>query len=296
MKVFLSWSGDFSLKIACVFRDWLPSVIQSIKPYVSSEDIDKGSRWSTDIAKELEASSYGILCITKGNIDAPWINFEAGALSKTIDKSFVTPFLFDVKRSEVQGPLLQFQSTIFEKDDIFKLVFSINECLSEGDRLEEIALRKAFDMWWPELKDRLEALAKAKPEKKDSPKEEQKRDEAILEELLELARNQQRILRSPENLLPAGYLEQIFGQVPSKRVDQQRIHDQRLEHLHDEIIQIESAFREMPKTGEPAIKDVEEKVSKMHEEIHRLRRPYSSKSGRVRRSQLPAEKEGDESA
>ena len=116
MKVFLSWSGEISHKVAMVFRDWLPSVIQEIEPYVSSEDIDKGARWSTDIAKELENSTFGILCVTRDNIIAPWLNFEAGALSKTMDKSFVSPFLFDIKRSEVNGPILQFQSTVFEKE------------------------------------------------------------------------------------------------------------------------------------------------------------------------------------
>jgi len=65
MKVFLSWSGELSHKVSVIFRDWLPSVIQSVDPYVSSEDIDKGARWSTDIAKELEESSYGVLCVTK---------------------------------------------------------------------------------------------------------------------------------------------------------------------------------------------------------------------------------------
>ena len=34
-------------------------------------------------------------------------------------------FLFDIKRSEVQGPILQFQSTIFEKDDIKKMVKNV---------------------------------------------------------------------------------------------------------------------------------------------------------------------------
>ena len=103
MKVFLSWSGTRSHKIALVFRDWLPSVIQEIVPYVSSEDIDKGARWSTDIAKELADSSFGILCVTRENINAPWLTFEAGALSKTMDKSSVSPFLYDIKRSEVDG-------------------------------------------------------------------------------------------------------------------------------------------------------------------------------------------------
>ena len=92
MKVFLSWSGSRSHKVALVFRDWLPSVIQEIVPYVSSEDIDKGARWSTDIAKELSDSKFGILCVTRDNINAPWLTFEAGALSKTMDKAFVTRF------------------------------------------------------------------------------------------------------------------------------------------------------------------------------------------------------------
>ncbi len=118
MKVFISWSGNKSHRVALVFREWLPSVIQSVVPYVSSEDIDKGARWSTDIAKELEDSTFGILCVTKDNLNAPWLSFEAGALSKTMDKSFVSPFLFDIKRAEVNGPILQFQSTIFEKEDI----------------------------------------------------------------------------------------------------------------------------------------------------------------------------------
>jgi 8-oxo-dGTP pyrophosphatase MutT (NUDIX family) len=157
MKVFLSWSGNRSHKVALTFRDWLPSVIQSLVPFVSSEDIDKGSRWGTDIAKELEDSTFGILCVTKHNINAPWLIFEAGALSKKLDKAFVCPFLFDIERSEVDGPISQFQSTIFEKDDIRKLVRALNKACS-NDRLSDERLDKTFDRWYPDLEKQLKEV------------------------------------------------------------------------------------------------------------------------------------------
>jgi hypothetical protein len=182
------------------FRDWLPSVIQSIVPYVSSEDIDKGVRWSTDVAKELEGSDFGILCVTKENINAPWLNFEAGALSKTIDKSFVSPFLFDIKRSEVNGSMLQFQSTIFEEEDIKKLVYSLNRAGKEGQLADE-RLEKIFNILYPSLESDLNKINDAKPEQ--SPGEEKlpsENNSVILEEILELTRMNQKLLRNPEGV------------------------------------------------------------------------------------------------
>lgn len=208
MKVFLSWSGELSHAAACVFRDWLPSVIQTIHPYVSSEDIDKGARWASDIATELEESSFGILFITQDNVEAPWINFEAGALSKTVDKSRVSPFLFNIKRSEIkEGPLLQFQSTIYEKDDVEKLLLSMNNCMNVEDRLDDTLLKKSVTVWWPELEKQLNLISDKLPvEPKEENGGKSTADASILEELLELARTQQRLLQSPEILLPQEYL------------------------------------------------------------------------------------------
>ncbi|NTU28864.1 TIR domain-containing protein [Brevibacillus sp. HB1.1] len=217
MKIFLSWSGEVSKRVALTFREWLPSVIQAVVPYVSSEDIDKGTRWSTDIAKELEEASFGMLCITPENLSAPWIHFEAGALSKAIDKSFVCPFLLGVKRSEVNGPILQFQSTIFDKEDVKKLVFSINAACLE-DALEDARLNRAFDVWWPTLEAELKALEgelHGQSESTDQPEQfPLKLNEeitGILEEILDLTRTQQKILRSPEDLIPIDYMNKLIN-------------------------------------------------------------------------------------
>ena len=198
MKVFISWSGNKSHRVGLVFREWLPSVIQSIEPYVSSEDIDKGARWSTDIAKELENSTFGILCVTKENLHAPWLSFEAGALSKTMDKSFVTPFLFDIKRSEVNGPILQFQSTIFDKDDIKKLLHTLNKACGENG-ITETMLDKAFEVWYPTLEKELNALHDINDDlDEESNTEVDVQASAIIEEILELSRDNQKLLRNPD--------------------------------------------------------------------------------------------------
>ncbi len=268
MKVFLSWSGPLSHKVACVFREWLPSVIQSVAPYVSSEDIDKGARWSTDIAKELEDSRYGIICVTRENISAPWINFEAGALSKIIEKSFVTPFLFDIKRSDVQGPLLQFQSTVFDKDDILKLLKSVNNRIPEGERLKEDKLNKAFEVWWPQLNDNFNLIKSAEEEPIKSQQKNKEKTPEILEELLELARAQQRLLNNPPSLIPPEYFAFVLEQSgirESRRPFEREI----LERIHRNLIELEAFIQKYSK-DHPEIIEAMALLERVHRYFHEL--------------------------
>jgi len=160
MKVFLSWSGTKSQAVATAFHDWLPYVIQTAKPFISTGDIDKGNRWSEVLAKELREDAYGIICITQDNFKKPWINFEAGAISKAIDISYVSPFLFNVDPADIQGPLQQFQFTVNKKDDIFNLVRSINNRLDPAHQLSYQILSEVFEVWWPKLECKLAEVAK----------------------------------------------------------------------------------------------------------------------------------------
>ena len=211
MKVFISWSGEMSFEVAKILKEWIPCVIQDVEPYFSSEDIDKGARWSTDIAKELEEASFGILCVTKDNLQSQWLNFEAGALSKAIDRSKVCPLLFRLKTTDItNSPILQFQMTEVEKDDVYKLFKSVNASLGEN-RLDEARLEKVYETFWPQME---KAFASIKvSEGAEEPKRGKKdTNTVILEEMLDLLRSQQMMLKNPERTLPVGYVEEILEQ------------------------------------------------------------------------------------
>jgi hypothetical protein len=184
MKVSISWSGDLSRRVAEALREWLPNVLQAVDPWMSAEDIDKGARWSSDIASELENTRAGILCVTADNIEAPWLNFEAGALSKTLERTFVSPFLLNVRPSDLKGPLVQFQATEFNKPDTRRLLATLNKALGQS-ALPEKQLDKTFEIWWPELESSLQKLQAVK-----APQRPQRSEREILEEILALVRDQ----------------------------------------------------------------------------------------------------------
>jgi hypothetical protein len=193
MKIFVSWSGELSHAVALALKDWLPSVIQTIELYVSSEDIDKGTRWFADIGTELEDTNFGIVCLTRENMSAPWILFEAGAISKSINQSRVTPLLINLPASDLEGPLVQFQATTTSEQDIRRLVKTINNGLGELS-LKDYQIDRAFDKWWPDLKSSFEhAIEKTKDINK---KEEKRPERQILEEVLQITRTIARSLSS----------------------------------------------------------------------------------------------------
>ncbi|MDN3593486.1 TIR domain-containing protein [Zunongwangia endophytica] len=174
-----------SRDIAEILRQWIPGVIQAAKPYYSPDDITKGTRWNSEISKELDASKVGIICLTKDNLNSPWIMFEAGALSKNLEKSKVCPILFGIEPSDIKGPLIQFQASKFSKKEIKRVTKMINEELSDSSLSNDV-LENVFDMWWPRLEEQINgALEKARTVKDKDLRSE--RD--LLEEILSLSRS-----------------------------------------------------------------------------------------------------------
>jgi hypothetical protein len=186
MEVFISWSGPRSEAIAVALHDWLPKVINALKPWLSCADIDKGARWGVDVAGRLETARAGIICLTPGNLGSEWLLFEAGALSKTVQNTFVCPLLIGLDPAQVKGPLAQFQATKATKEDLLRLVKTLNASQRDA-ALPEAHVEEAFEVWWPKLRDK---LAKLPPDKGSTRPTRTEKD--LLEEILGLVRTQTR--------------------------------------------------------------------------------------------------------
>jgi hypothetical protein len=183
MKVFICWSEGRSKTIAEELRTWLKIVIQQIDPWMSDEDIRAGARWHSEITSNLTDCKVGVICLTPENLDSQWIHFEAGALSKTVEKTYVCPLLIGkLDSKDVPYPLAQFQSKKANKDGIFDIVKTINSVLDKTVSLSDDMLKKTFDKWWPDFEKVIKELPAA-PERKP-----QRKPDEMLEEILNSVR------------------------------------------------------------------------------------------------------------
>lgn len=157
MKVFLSWSGQKSKAVAEALRDWLPSVIQEIEPFMSERDIAAGARWLNEIDQELEGTNFAIVCVTRENQSASWLNFEGGAVAKVIQASRVVPLAIDLTVADVKPPLGHFQAKDISKAGILAVLESLNEHAERP--LPNVA--SACEKWWPDLEPKLQSAATA---------------------------------------------------------------------------------------------------------------------------------------
>ena len=161
---------------------------------LSSKDIDRGTLWFSEITNQLANTHNGIICLTKSNINKPWILFEAGALAKGLNSSRVFTFLIDLKSSNVKDPLGQFNHTEPNKDSLYSLVRSINNGLNDNALKEEI-LSSVFETYWPQFEKEFKTIIQETPTE-EIPVETNEND--LLAEVLSSVRNIDRRIRHLE--------------------------------------------------------------------------------------------------
>ena len=186
LKLFISWSGEFSQKVAETLKKWIPIIIQSVDVFYSPDDIAKGENWGNRLDNALSDCSFGIICLTPENIAAPWIHFEAGALSAALNAR-ISAVMLGVNPSDLKGPLTRYQNTVFNHEDFFQLFQSINDA-SETPLKPEI-LKNAFDIVWEKLEPEVNSIIKQYAASNTVPAEDDSSsDSAAIQEILHLLR------------------------------------------------------------------------------------------------------------
>lgn len=178
MKVFLSWSGSSSRSVALLLRSWIGDVFPDVEPWMSAEDIAAGANWGATLDVELDASGFGILCLTRENLTSKWLMFEAGRLSKSAAIARVVPFLFGLTPVDVAPPLSQFQGVPASETGVLQLAQSLNAMRSSPYTDEK--LRRTISKWLPDL---ISDLAEI-PISEVSAARTVRTDREVLEELL----------------------------------------------------------------------------------------------------------------
>lgn len=194
MKVFISWSGERSKGLALALREWLPMVLHYAEPWLSEADVEAGERWAQAVAKELSASNFGIICVTSENVNSPWVLFEAGALTKSLETSKVIPLILDLEFSDISGPLAQFQAKKLTRTGVAELVHSIQQ--SADDAIPKEREDQLFEALWP----RLEASLAAIPEEAPTDRHVRPQHE-VLEELVASIRALDSRVREAEQMI-----------------------------------------------------------------------------------------------
>jgi hypothetical protein len=151
-NVFLCWSGQLSGDAARTFSGWIGGVVQAAQPWFSEEDIRSGEAWFQAVQDALLSCKVGVLFVTRENMKAPWLHFEAGAIFKQVGRSMVCPVLLDVSRTELEYPLAAFQARTTSKDEVGRLVLDIHNALEPTAPGKREKIRTAFEAQWDLLK------------------------------------------------------------------------------------------------------------------------------------------------
>jgi len=135
---------------------------------------------------ELESTDFGVVVLTMDNQHEQWINYEAGALGRSLKMGRVAPLLVDLTPTDVTGPLSLFQMTsLTKRDDVLHLVQNINGSLEDPMPAESVEV--LFDKYWTGFEAEFAAAAA-----NDGPVKTMRDSNDMLEEILSIARSLER--------------------------------------------------------------------------------------------------------
>lgn len=126
-RVFISWSGETSRVVAQGLKDAIESAFarDEVTVFFSRVDIAAGTEWYQAIKDEVENSAVGIICLTPENVSAPWIYYEAGAMTMRYDRpAAVIPLLVNVELP-ARSPLRELHFKTLNREGFISMIETI---------------------------------------------------------------------------------------------------------------------------------------------------------------------------
>jgi DNA-binding CsgD family transcriptional regulator len=182
-RIFISWSGQRSHSLAVALKEWLPDVIHDVQVWVSSHTIQAGANWATKLSEILAECQLGIAIVTPENQRAPWLLFEAGAISRSLEEGRLIPLLLDLAPENLEMPIAQYQTVQADRGGIQSLLEAINN--TRPNRISQERLLKYVERWWTDLERQIHTAKALPPEKSVSPA---RSDRELLTEVLQSVR------------------------------------------------------------------------------------------------------------
>ncbi|HEU4888652.1 MAG TPA: hypothetical protein VFV49_12265 [Thermoanaerobaculia bacterium] len=164
MNIFICWSETRSQRLAGELCTYLPKFIPGLDEkqlFMSSNDIPKGTRWFDAVDTNLDKANAGLVCLTREALQSGWIHFEAGALARAVRKNQgqggIYTYLLGVEPGELKGPLAEFQSTKFDREDTRKLCAAIVTAMANESPQRE-QWEETFDHAWGDFAKAVQAI------------------------------------------------------------------------------------------------------------------------------------------
>lgn len=143
-KLFISWSKASTRGIADSLARHLELMLPRQEVFVSTRDITLGENFRNVIDEQLKSSSFALICVNSENIKEPWLHYEAGAISATIEKAHIIPLLFDGDFEIIKDtPLGVFHAIKYDKEAIRQIVDLVSD--------DKTRAQEYFKKFWPDL-------------------------------------------------------------------------------------------------------------------------------------------------
>lgn len=149
--VFISWSGKRSKELARLFVLYGKDLLTNVSFYFSSDEIKGGEKQRQNIESCLNNTNFGIVFLTSTNLSSKWIYFEAGAISRTLEKHRIIPLLYDIDIEKIGEPFSAYQGFKIDKESLLKVFIDINDFQENWNKIPEQTIKNNFNRLWKDF-------------------------------------------------------------------------------------------------------------------------------------------------